>query len=92
LDIGVASTVLCLSAANCTPLTSCNAGAFGGSHQEDYPLVAFFARNRTAEKIVLAAADADLGVRNGPGGCLVAYAQDVRTFRKFAAAALETHL
>ena len=44
LDIGVASTVVALSSAGCIPFTSCNAGAFGGSHNEQYPLVAFYMR------------------------------------------------
>jgi hypothetical protein len=29
LDLGVASTVVCLSAAKCIPFASCNGGAFG---------------------------------------------------------------
>ena len=44
LDIGVASAVAALSAARCIPFTSCNAGTFGGSHAETYPLVGSFAR------------------------------------------------
>jgi hypothetical protein len=34
LDLGVAATVVSLSAARCIPFASCNAGAFGGNHQE----------------------------------------------------------
>ena len=34
LDLGMASTVLALSAAGCVPFSSCNAAAFGGHHAE----------------------------------------------------------
>ena len=84
LDLGVASTVICLSAAKCIPVTSCNGGAFGGSHQEAYPLVAFFARSRTAEQILVAAKEANIGLENGAGGSLLAYAADIRDIRAFA--------
>ncbi len=36
LDLGVASTVVALSAARCLPFSSCNAGAFGGSHLDGH--------------------------------------------------------
>ena len=47
LDIGVASAVVALSATRCIPFSSCNGGAFGGSHYESYPVVAFFAQPET---------------------------------------------
>lgn len=84
LDLGVASTVLCLSATGCVPFSSCNAGAFGGSHQEVFPLVAFFARRTTAAQILQTAAEAGVGLKNGLRGSLIAYAGDVRNFRAFA--------
>lgn len=89
LDLGVASTVACLSAAKCLPFTSCNAGAFGGSHREEHPLVAFFARKSAAELILESAVEADIGLRNGPGGCLIAYADDIRNVRSFAGSMLK---
>ncbi len=46
LDIGVASAVIALSAARCIPCSSCNGGAYGGSHQERHPVIAFYAENR----------------------------------------------
>jgi hypothetical protein len=72
LDLGIASTVICLSAARCVPFTSCNGGAFGGRHQEAYPLAAFFARSRTTEQILVSAGEADIGLENGPGGAFAA--------------------
>lgn len=56
LDVGVASTVAALSAARCVPFASCNGGAFGGSHHESHPLVAFCAR-REHVKLLLEAAE-----------------------------------
>ncbi|MBO9516458.1 MAG: hypothetical protein J7493_00170 [Porphyrobacter sp.] len=42
LDFGVASAVYALSAAGGIPMTSCNAGCFGGLHREPFPLVGFY--------------------------------------------------
>lgn len=85
LDLGVASTVVALSAARCVPFASCNAGAFGGRHQERYPLVAFFARPPMLDLLLDAAAAADAGLEIGDGGGLVAFADDVRSLRSLAA-------
>jgi hypothetical protein len=84
LDLGVASTVASLSAARCVPFSSCNAGAFGGDHHEAYPLVAFFARPQMAALILAAATASGVGLENGPDGCIVVYADDVRNLRRFA--------
>jgi hypothetical protein len=84
LDIGVASVVACLSAANCIPFTSCNAGTFGGSHQEDHPLVAFFARSSMASRLVAHATTVQVGLANGLRGCAVLYTDDIRKFTLFA--------
>jgi hypothetical protein len=84
LDLGVASTVVCLSAARCVPFASCNAGVFGGHHQESYPLVAFFARSQIVDFLLASAVDAEVGLENHGYGCAVVYANDVRKFRTFA--------
>lgn len=86
LDIGVASTVVALSAARCVPFSSCNAGAFGGDHHEIYPVAAFFARPETTRLLLDAAATVNLGIENGDNGSLVAFADDIRSFRNFAEA------
>lgn len=86
LDIGVASAVAALSAARCIPFTSCNASSFGGNHAETYPLVGFFARSQQLELLLAAATEAQVGLENSDGGCLVVYANDVRKLRLFAAA------
>jgi hypothetical protein len=84
LDVGVASTVVCLSAARCVPFSSCNGGAFGGRHQEAYPLVAFFAKAQMVDLLVTAATNANIGLQNHASGCAMAYSDDIRKLRKFA--------
>jgi len=82
LDLGVASAVIALSAVGCVPCASCNAGAFGGSHHEGYPLVVFFARPAASELLLEAAAEAEIGIAGGDS--LVAYADDIRKMMRFA--------
>ncbi len=90
LDLGVASTVFALSAARCIPFSSCNAGAFGDHHSERHPLVAFYARPAIAALLLTCAEEAQSGLTNGHGGCLVAYATDLPGLRRFAGAII-TH-
>jgi hypothetical protein len=82
LDLGVAATVIALSAAGCVPFSSCNAGAFGGDHQERYPLVAFYAPTNAVELLLSAATEAEIGLDGGD--YLVAYADDIRKLSGFA--------
>lgn len=44
LDLEAAGAVAALSAASCVPVASCNGGAFGGTHSEGAPVVAFYCR------------------------------------------------
>ena len=89
LDLGVASTVIAVSAARCVPFTSCNAGAYGGRHTEQHPLVGFFARVPMGKLILACAEDCPIGLHTHENGCLVAYADDIRAMRKFAATLIE---
>lgn len=82
LDVGVAAAVVALSAARCIPFNSCNGGAFGGHHQEVYPLVAFYTRNRSVDLIISAAEEANIGLYGQQ--FLVAYADDVRKLMDFS--------
>jgi hypothetical protein len=84
LDIGVSSTVIGLSAARCVPLSSCNAGAFGGNHHEVYPVVAFYAKPETANLLLAIAAEVDIGIENDEHGCLMVFSDDIRKFPMFA--------
>lgn len=89
IDTGVASTVVALSAGKSVPYASCNGGAFGGHHHEKYPLVAFYARAENLKTLLEAAAEAEIGLCNGPEGSLVAYADDVRNMPAFAQALIQ---
>jgi hypothetical protein len=82
LDLGVASTVVALSAARCIPFSSCNAATFGGHHQEKYPLVAFYARAQMIDLLIASAEEAEIGLQDN--GYLVAYADDLRKLGQFS--------
>lgn len=85
LDIGVASVVLALSASGCAPFTSCNGGAFGDSHHESHPLVAFFARQAVAPLLLECAEETDVGLVRAEGGLLV-YSRTIGGMLAFGAA------
>lgn len=80
LDIGVASTVLALSAARCVPFSSCNGGVFGGKHHEVYPVVAFYAKPETANLLLSVATEVEVGIENNGYGSLVMFTDDIRKF------------
>lgn len=88
LDVGIAAAVVSLSSAGCIPFSSCNAGAFGGQHQESYPLVAFYARPEAIDLLTAAAQKADVGIENGRQGCIVLYTNDVSKMLNFAEAVI----
>src|SRR5262245_7331020 len=52
LDLGVASSVVALSAAGCVPFTSCNASTFEPGHSAPFPIVRFYARPAMADILV----------------------------------------
>jgi hypothetical protein len=89
LDIGIASTVVALSVARCVPFSSCNAGAFGGSHHELYPVVAFYGRPKMLVLLLECAEVFGVGLCNENGGGLVVYAADIRHMRAFAHALIQ---
>jgi len=91
LDIGVASTVVGLSAAGCIPCCSCNAGAYGGSHKEDFPLIAFFAPRQTTHLLLECAEEAGSGLENGDYGTLLAYSNDIWKIREFGRILIKRH-
>jgi hypothetical protein len=62
LDLGVAGATLALSALGAIPVSSCNAGGFGGHHTARFPHVAFYI-GRASPAAILAIADAaDVGL------------------------------
>src|SRR5271167_4289324 len=68
----------------CIPFSSCNAGVFGGSHSEHYPVVAFYTRPAIAEVILTCTQEAQIGLETSERGYLIAYADDIRALRQFA--------
>jgi hypothetical protein len=85
LDMGVASATAALCAAGCVTCTSCNGGAFGGHHHESYPLVAFFVKAYHIAPLVSCAERAAVGLES-VDGLVIAFANDIRAMRSFAAA------
>jgi len=81
LDLGIASTVVALSAAGCAPVASCN-GAPG--HHEAYSLVAFYCRKGRVKDILKATEISNCGLYNGESRALVAYGENVGTLMQFA--------
>lgn len=84
LDVGIASTVIALSAAGCIPVSSCNGGVFGRRHHERHPLVVFCAREPHLSVLNLAATEADIGLINSGDGFLLAYSGNIERMRDFA--------
>lgn len=89
LDVGVAAATVALCAAKCVTCSSCNAGAYGGTHHESYPVVAFFAKREHVEPLLKCAAEAGIGLENGDG-MVVAFASDIRNMRSFASALIRS--
>lgn len=84
LDVGVASTVVALSAAGCTPATSCHGGALGRPHLECHPLAVFCAKPEQLALLLRATEAADVGLTNIQGGYLLVYSGDLRKMMDFA--------
>lgn len=84
LDLGVASSVLALSAAQCVTFSSCNGGALGDFHHEQYPLVTFFSRRKWIPVLLECTKKSGVGLENQNGGALQLYADDLRKMVAFA--------
>lgn len=89
LDIGVASTVLSLSAARCIPFSSCNGAAFFGHHKERHPLVAFFARREALPLLSQAANESNAGLSSNEYGELIVYSNHIRSMLSFSTAIIK---
>jgi hypothetical protein len=84
LDVGVAAATIALSAYGATPVSSCNAGAFGGEHQARYPYAAFFLPKELAPEIVLCAEASDVGLVCDENGVAQIYGQGEMDLVRFA--------
>ena len=81
LDVGVASAVVALSAANCAPFSSCN-GEVG--HHEVHPCIGFYCRKGRVPNLLKAAEIACCGLTIGEAGFVVLYARSVAPLLRFA--------
>ena len=91
LDIGVASATIAVSAYGATPVSSCNAGAFGGQHQARYPNVAFFLPKELASEVMLCAQESNVGLLCDENGIAQIYGDGEMDLVRFAETAWRRH-
>jgi hypothetical protein len=91
LDVGVIGATLALSALGATPVSSCNAGGFGGHHVAAFPQVAFFLPRFVAAEILAIAEEADVGLDVVEGGIARLYGRTDFDLHRFAQVALHRH-
>jgi hypothetical protein len=91
LDVGVISAALALSALGATPVSSCNAGGFGGFHVAAFPHVAFFLPRSAAAEVLAIAEAADVGLDMVEGGIVRLYGKTDFDLHRFAQVALDRH-
>jgi len=91
LDVGVISAALALSALGAIPVSSCNAGGFGGFHVAAFPYVAFFLPQSAAAEVLAIAEAADVGLDMVEGGIVRLYGQTDFDLYRFARVALDRH-
>ncbi|MGJ0427303.1 hypothetical protein [Methylocystis sp.] len=84
LDVGVVAATIALSAYGAIPVSSCNAGAFGGQHQSRYPYVAFFLPKALAQEILLCAEESNVGLLCDGNGVIQIYGQGEMDLVRFA--------
>jgi hypothetical protein len=91
LDVGVASATIAVSAFGATPVSSCNAGAFGGQHQARYPHVAFFLPKELAAQVMRCAEESNVGLLCDENGIAQIYARGEMDLVHFAEIAWRKH-
>jgi len=91
LDVGVISATLALSALGAIPVSSCNAGGFGGHHVAAFPHVAFFLPRSAASEVLAIAEAADVGLDVVEGGIARLYGRTDFDLHRFAQFALNRH-
>jgi hypothetical protein len=83
LDVGVAAATIAISALGGSPVSSCNAGAFGSHHQARCPYVAFYLPRARAQQVLNLAEAADVGFIVDAGLAQI-YARTVVDLVRFA--------
>ena len=90
LDVGVAGATMALAAAGCVPFTSCNGGALGGRHQEEYPLVAFYLPTGAVDLVMSAAEEAGVGLfQDSDYGTVHVFGRGIGDLHAFALALVD---
>ena len=84
LDIGVASAVVAFSVLGGTPVSSCTAGGFGGTHAAEHPYVAGYLPTAAAGALLEAAAAADVGVATADDGLVQVFGRTDFDLLRFA--------
>jgi hypothetical protein len=83
LDVGVAAATIAISALGGSPVSSCNAGAFGNHHQARHPYVAFYLPKARGQQLLELAEAADVGLIVDAGLAQI-YARTVVDLFRFA--------
>ncbi|HXZ18009.1 MAG TPA: hypothetical protein VEH77_18950, partial [Roseiarcus sp.] len=91
LDVGVAAATIALSAYGATPVSSCNAGAFGGQHQAKHPYVAFYLPKALAAEIMHCAEESNVGLLCDEDGVAQIYGREEMDLHRFAETAWRRH-
>jgi hypothetical protein len=84
LDLGVISAVFALSAIGAVTVRSCNAGGFGGSHAEPFPLITMFLPVEHVVEVLAAAEVADVGLDMLESGLVRLYGRTDFDLHRFA--------
>lgn len=88
LDIGVASAVAAFSVLGGAPVSSCNAGGFGGTHTAEHPYVAGYLPAAAAGALLKAAEAADVGVAMADDGLVQVFGRTDFDLLRFARAVI----
>jgi hypothetical protein len=76
-DLGTNALSGALCAARCLPFYGCNGGAFGGDHNDSYPLVAFYCRPAIFPFVESAASASGTGLEYNHTGGINAFGRNV---------------
>lgn len=91
LDVGVIGATLALSAMGATPVSSCNAGGFGGFHVAQFPHIAFYLAREVAEEVLAVAEAAGVGLAMTTGGLVCLSGRSDLDLHRFGEVALTRH-
>jgi hypothetical protein len=86
LDVGVASAVAAFSVLGGTPVSSCNAGGFGGTHTAEHPYLAGYLPTAASSVLMKAAVAADVGIASTDDGLVQVFGRTDFDLLRFARA------